>query len=43
MDERAQPGSIGMPVPGTDVLLVDDDGKPVPFGQPGELIVKGRK
>jgi long-chain acyl-CoA synthetase len=28
-------------VPGTDVLLVDDDGKPVPFGQPGELIVKG--
>lgn len=41
LDDRAKPGSIGMPVPGTDVLLVDDDGKPVPFGQPGELIVKG--
>jgi long-chain acyl-CoA synthetase len=41
MDDRAKPGSIGMPVPGTDVLLVDDDGKPVPFGQPGELIVRG--
>lgn len=41
MDDRARPGSIGMPAPGTDVLLVDDDGKPVPFGQPGELIVKG--
>lgn len=41
MDERAKPGSIGMPVPGTDVMLVDDDGKPVPFGAPGELIVKG--
>jgi long-chain acyl-CoA synthetase len=41
MDDRAKPGSIGMPVPGTDVLLVDDDGKPVPFGQPGELLVRG--
>ncbi len=30
-----------MPVPGTDVLLVDDDSKPVPFGQPGEVIVRG--
>lgn len=41
IDDRAKPGSIGMPAPGTDILLVDDDGKPVPFGQPGELIVKG--
>lgn len=41
VDDRAKPGSIGMPVPGTDVLLVDDNGKPVPFGTPGELIVKG--
>ena len=41
LDDRAKPGSIGMPVPGTDVLLVDDDGKPVPFGQPGEVIVRG--
>jgi long-chain acyl-CoA synthetase len=41
IDDRAKPGSIGMPVPGTDVLLVDDDGKPAPFGQPGELIVRG--
>jgi len=41
IDDRAKPGSIGMPVPGTDVLLVDDDGKPVASGEPGELIVKG--
>ena len=34
-------GAIGIPVPGTQVRLVDDDGKPVPLGQPGELIVKG--
>lgn len=34
-------GSIGMPVPSTDVLVADDDGKPVPPGTPGELVIKG--
>jgi long-chain acyl-CoA synthetase len=43
LDDRARPGSIGIPVPGCDVLLVDDDGKPVPMGEPGELIVRGRQ
>ncbi len=37
----ARPGSIGIPVPGTDVALVDDDDAPVDAGQPGELIVRG--
>jgi long-chain acyl-CoA synthetase len=41
LDERARPGSIGIPVPGTDVALVDDDDAPAAPGQPGELIVKG--
>jgi len=41
LDDRAKGGSIGMPVPGTDVVLVDDDGKPVAAGSPGELIVRG--
>lgn len=41
LSDRARPGSIGVPVPGTDVALVDDDDAPVPPGQPGELIVKG--
>lgn len=41
LDDRAKPGSIGVPVPGCDVHLVDDDGKPVPEGTPGELIVQG--
>ncbi len=41
LSDLAKPGSIGFPVPGTDVLLVDDDGKPVASGLPGELIVKG--
>jgi long-chain acyl-CoA synthetase len=34
-------GSIGIPVPGTDVRLVDDDGRAVAVGEPGELVVRG--
>lgn len=34
-------GSIGIPVPSTDIQCVDDAGKPVPIGEPGELIAKG--
>ncbi len=37
----AKPDSIGIPVPGTEVRLVDDAGAPVPQGEPGELIVRG--
>ncbi len=36
-----KPDSIGIPVPGTEVRLVDDAGHPVPAGQPGELILRG--
>ena len=34
-------GTIGVPVPSTDVLIVDDAGDPVPQGTPGELLIKG--
>lgn len=34
-------GSIGMPLPSTDVKLIDDDGKEVAMGQAGELCCKG--
>lgn len=34
-------GSIGLPVPSTEVKLVDDDDNEVPPGEPGELCVKG--
>jgi long-chain acyl-CoA synthetase len=34
-------GVIGVPVPSTDVLIVDDVGAPVPLGTPGELLIKG--
>ena len=34
-------GTIGMPLPSTEVLLLDDDGVPVPLGQPGEISIRG--
>jgi long-chain acyl-CoA synthetase len=34
-------GTIGAPVPSTDVRIVDDAGDPVPLGTPGELLIKG--
>lgn len=39
--ERPKLGSIGVPYASTYVRIVDDEGNPVPQGQPGELIVKG--
>jgi long-chain acyl-CoA synthetase len=33
--------SIGIPVPGTEVRLIDDAGHPVARGEPGELVVRG--
>jgi benzoate-CoA ligase family protein len=36
-----RPGSSGIPVPGYDVRLVDDDGADVPRGELGDLLVRG--
>jgi long-chain acyl-CoA synthetase len=38
---RPKRASIGVPVPGTDVRIVDDAGHDVPEGEAGELVVKG--
>ena len=35
------PGSIGLPLPSTDVMILDEDGNPCLFGVPGELCVRG--
>ncbi|CAN5317996.1 long-chain-fatty-acid--CoA ligase FadD [soil metagenome] len=34
-------GSIGIPIPSTEIKLMDDDGKEVSIGAPGELCAKG--
>jgi acyl-CoA synthetase (AMP-forming)/AMP-acid ligase II len=33
--------TAGRAIPGVEVLVVDDDGKEVPRGQPGEVVVRG--
>ena len=37
----ARPGSTGRPVPGYEAIIVDDEGRPVPAGDIGNLRVKG--
>jgi len=34
-------GTIGLPVPSTEIVIRDDDGKDVPLGQPGEICARG--
>lgn len=34
-------GSIGIPLPSTEVRIVDQDGKPLPIGETGEMAVRG--
>jgi long-chain acyl-CoA synthetase len=40
-DSKAYTGTIGVPLPSTYITLLDDDGHPVPPGQPGEIAIKG--
>jgi long-chain acyl-CoA synthetase len=41
LDARGYNGSIGLPIPSTDVAIRDDAGNDVPLGAPGELCVRG--
>lgn len=34
-------GSIGMPLPSTDIIIADDDGCTLPFGSSGEIYIRG--
>jgi benzoate-CoA ligase family protein len=39
--DARKPGSSGRPVPGYELMIRDEDGRPVPQGEVGELLVKG--
>ncbi|HEX9397609.1 MAG TPA: long-chain-fatty-acid--CoA ligase [Burkholderiales bacterium] len=41
LDLKAYSGSIGLPMPSTEVVLRDDNGKDVALGQPGEICIRG--
>jgi malonyl-CoA/methylmalonyl-CoA synthetase len=38
---KRMPGSVGTPLPGVELRLVDEQGKPVAPGTPGEIEVRG--
>ncbi|HEY4440626.1 MAG TPA: AMP-binding protein [Candidatus Elarobacter sp.] len=37
-----RPGSMGMPTPGHDVAVVDENGNPLPPGEVGDIALRGR-
>jgi len=41
IDAREFTGSIGLPIPSTEIAIRDDDGIDVPTGQPGEICIRG--
>jgi long-chain acyl-CoA synthetase len=41
VDSSAYSGNIGMPMPNTEIKLLDDDGNEVPMGTPGEIAIRG--
>jgi long-chain acyl-CoA synthetase len=34
-------GTIGLPLPGIEIAIKDDEGRSLPLGQPGEICIKG--
>jgi acetyl-CoA synthetase len=39
---EVRPGSMGLPLPGWEVAILDPDERPVPQGEPGEICLKAR-
>ena len=41
LDREAKPGSIGTPIWGVEMRVVDAEGKDVPVGELGEIVIRG--
>jgi len=39
--DKTKPGSIGVPIEGVELKLVDRDGSDTPSGEPGEIVIRG--
>jgi acyl-CoA synthetase (AMP-forming)/AMP-acid ligase II len=39
--ELERPASVGLPLPGTEIVILDRAGQPLPTGQTGEIVVRG--
>lgn len=40
-EDQERPDAVGLPLPGTRVLILDPDGRPVPAGETGEIVAEG--
>jgi long-chain acyl-CoA synthetase len=41
VDIKEFTGTIGLPIPSTEVQILDDDGNPLPIGATGEIAIRG--
>ncbi|MGM0946072.1 MAG: AMP-binding protein [Bacteroidota bacterium] len=41
IDGTERIGTIGVPLPNTEVMIADDEGKAIPIGDRGEVLIKG--
>lgn len=40
-DTKEYTGSIGLPIPSTEIAILDEDGQPLPLGERGEIAIRG--
>lgn len=41
IDGTERVGTIGLPVPNTEIIIADDEGNELPLGERGEILIKG--